>query len=40
MTIATKLSQQLNVSLDFYSLVACKTLGEVMAKAQLALDHP
>lgn len=40
MTIATKLSQQLNVSLDFYSLVACKTLGEVMTKAQLALDHP
>ena len=40
MTIATKLSQQLNVSLDFYSLVACKTLGEVMTKAQLALDRP
>ncbi|HCT73879.1 MULTISPECIES: AMP-binding protein [Psychrobacter] len=40
MTIATQLSQQLNVSLDFYSLVACKTLGEVMTKVQLALDRP
>ncbi|MGP5068615.1 AMP-binding protein [Psychrobacter faecalis] len=39
MTIATQLSQQLNVSLDFYSLVVCKTLGEVMIKAQLALDR-